>query len=333
MSIKEKLQIILITYNREKHAKHMLETLLAADAPTRELNILVLDNNSTDGTATLVKNLQAKHPNLSYHKNHYNIGLGGNIARALEMANQEYLWLLGDDDKLHFEAWPDLEKAIEEHKDLIAVARYVIPAGQEKDVALLLIQMSFISACVFKTSLFTDTIMTNVINNIYTLFPHLAPIVSYLNHHPAQGIYLLPRALSSNGMDTETDCSYIRGYDNEELYLKQRSMSWIVGYANILFQIKDKKLLYHLMEIPMGLGKIHAGWCDFYQFIQDNYALRGNWLPIFETLRTISPVRRLLWWIYLVSPVKFYFRNKALHLCLCWFIKTRIWRSHQRRSV
>lgn len=331
MSLQEKLQIVLITYNREKHAKHMLETLLADNAPTKDFNILVLDNNSTDGTAQVVKELQAKHPNLSYQKNPYNIGLGANIARALEVANQEYMWLLGDDDMIHFEAWPDVEKAIAENKEIIVTARYTIPTGKEQDLAFLMLQMSLISACIFKTSLFSDTVLTNVINNVYTLFPHLAPIVAYLNHHSGKGIYLLPRPLVSNGMVAETDCSYIRGYENEELYLKQRSMSWIVGYANILSHLNDKKLLYRMMNAPMKAGNIHTGWCECYQFLQDRYALRGNWLPIFEFLRSVSPVRRVLWWVYFCSPIKFYSREKGFYVCLGWFIKTRIWKTRTHK--
>lgn len=324
MSLQDKLQIIVITYNREKHIQHMLETLLDTKAPTQNLNILVLDNNSTDHTAEIVKTFQASHPNLSYQKNSYNIGLGGNIARALELCNMEYLWLLGDDDLLHFDAWPDLEEAIAKNKELIVAARYAIPAEHEKDVAYFMLQLSFISACVFKTSLFTDTIMTNVVNNIYTLFPHLAPIVSYINQGKADNIYLLPRPLASNGVHPGTDVSYVRGYENKELYLKQRSMTWIVGYANILFQIQNKKLLHHMMEIPLYAGNIHSGWCDLFQFLQERYIIHGNWVPVFEVMRALPLLRCILMLIYFLSPIKFYYRDEKYWLNLFWFIKTKI---------
>lgn len=300
--------------------------LLAVNAPTRSLNILVIDNNSTDSTPQIVKNFQKDHPNLSYHKNPHNIGLGANIARALDMANQEYMWLLGDDDIVHFEAWPYVQEAIAKEKEIICVADDAIPTNSKQDLAFLTLQMSLISACIFKTSLFTDTAMTNVMNNIYTLFPHLVPIVEYINNEKGKEIYLLPSPLTSNGMEAGTDTSYIRGYDKSSLYLKQRSMSWIVGYANILVQLQNKSLLYHTMEVSIQ-GSIHTGWCEFYQFMQDRYALRGNWIPILETLRAISPIRRALWWMYLFSPVKFYCREKGLYLCLFWFIKTRIWKT------
>ena len=326
MQLRNKLQIILITYNREKYLQRMLTTLLASTAPTHNLNILVIDNNSTDYTSQIVKKFQKEHPNVSYHKNPHNIGLGANIARALDMANQEYMWLLGDDDIVHFEAWSYVEEAVAKGKEIICVADYAIPANSKQDLAFLTLQMSFISACIFKTALFTDTIMTNVMNNIYTLFPHLAPIVEYINNGRGKEIYLLPSPLASNGMETGIDTSYIRGYDKISLYLKQRSMSWIVGYANILIQLQNKSLLHHMMEVPIQ-GPIHTGWGEFYQFMQDRYALRGNWIPILETLRAIDPIHHALWWIYLLSPLKFYCREKGLYLCLFWFIKTRIWRT------
>lgn len=322
MSLKDKLQIIVITYNREKHVRNMLGMLLAANAPTRELNILVLDNNSTDNTADVVKSFQAAHANVSYQKNHYNLGIGGNIARAMEIANQEYVWILGDDDVLHFEAWPDLEEAIAQNKEIIVAANYAIKKGKEKDPAYLMLQLTFISACVFKTSLFSDTTMTNVINNIYTLFPHLVPVVEYINDEKADQIYALPHALVSNGMKPETDCSYVRGYQNEKVYLKQRSMSWIVGYANVLVELRDKKLLHRMMARPMH--GIYRSWRKFYRDIYFTYAANQNWLPVLETVRTLSVWRRCLLWMYCMWPIKFFRRKKGLYIHLFGIVKTRI---------
>ena len=330
MSLKEKLQIIVITYNREKHVRNMLGMLLAANAPTRELNILVLDNNSTDGTADVVKSFQAAHANVSYQKNHYNLGIGGNIARAMEIANQEYVWILGDDDVLHFEAWPDLEEAIAQNKEIIVAANYAIKKGKEKDPAYLMGQLTFISACVFKTSLFSDTTMTNVINNIYTLFPHLVPVVEYINDGKTDQIYALPHALASNGMKPETDCSYVRGYQNEKVYLKQRSMSWIVGYANVLVELKDKKLLHRMMARPMH--GIYRNWSEFYRDMYVTYGIGKNWLPILETARALSVWRRCLLWMYLLSPIKVYRHQKGIYACLFWTLKTRLWSNSRIRD-
>lgn len=321
MSLADRLQIIIITYNRENHIKHMLETLLAPASPAKDLNILVLDNNSTDHTAQVVKTFQGEHPHLSYHKNHYNIGLGGNIARALEIANQEYVWLLGDDDDLHLEAWSDLEDAISQNKEIIVAARYAIPDGCEKSPIHLVWQLTFISACVFKTSIFTDTTMTNVINNIYTLFPHLVPVVEYMNDGKANQIYVLPHALVSNGMKPETDYSYIRGYQNEKLYLKQRSMSWIVGFIDVMIELKDRALLRAM------LPAIHPSWASFYCHMYWCYAAQHNHLPIFETLRVLPLRRRVELLLYCYLPICIrYHEDGHFYLHISSRFKIKLWK-------
>ncbi len=322
MSLKDRLQIIIITYNRAKHVQHMLETLLAPTSPAKDLNILVLDNNSTDNTVEVVKTFQAKFPNVSHHKNHYNLGIGGNIARAMEIANQEYVWILGDDDDLHLEAWPDLEEAIAQNKDIIVAARYAIPEGCEKSTVHQIWQMTFISACVFKTSIFTDTTMTNVINNIYTLCPHLVPVVELVNDGKAANIYSLPHALVSNGMKPETDCSYVRGYQNEKLYLKQRSMTWIVGFIDVMIELKDKNMLRQL------LPAIHPSWKSFYNHMYWCYAATHNWLPICETLKALPRKRRMGLLLYCCAPI--WVRQHGDGYCYLHVFsrfKTKVWKA------
>ena len=89
MSIKDKLQIILITYNRAGHVENTFKQILDEKSPVKDYNILVLDNNSTDTTRNVVEEWQKKYPNLKYQKNKYNIGISGNIAKAMEIADRK----------------------------------------------------------------------------------------------------------------------------------------------------------------------------------------------------------------------------------------------------
>ena len=57
MTLKDKLQIILITYNRERALRQTLKCLLDNKSPVREVAIYVLDNKSPDGTKAVVRNL------------------------------------------------------------------------------------------------------------------------------------------------------------------------------------------------------------------------------------------------------------------------------------
>ena len=322
MSIKNKLQIIVITYNRAKFLDATLKQLLADNSPVKDFDITVLDNNSTDGTAAVVKAYRKEYGNLKYKKNTYNLGLGGNIARALEIADMQYVWTLADDDIIDWSAWPYLEEAVSNGEEVICAANYALSEGEQEDIPALLQQFSFVSCDIYKTSLFTDTTMTNILNNVYTLFPHLVPAIEHINK--GKKIYLLPKPLVSNGMKADTDISYIRGYDNDSLYLKQRSMSWITGYANIIAQIKDKKLRYKIMARPIN-REIHKGWPHFYSAMYNWYWKKGNILPLLETARQIPLSKRISLFLYMISPIKLTSSEKGIYIRIFGKIKTKIW--------
>lgn len=61
------LSVLVCTFNRRKDLAGMLESALAQRTDDFSFEILVVDNNSTDGTGQLVQDLiQAGHPNLRY---------------------------------------------------------------------------------------------------------------------------------------------------------------------------------------------------------------------------------------------------------------------------
>lgn len=130
MSVKDKLQIILITYNRAKHVESTFKQILSETSPIKDFNILVLDNNSTDNTSDIVRHWQKQFLNLQYQKNNYNIGISGNIAKAMEIANQKYLWIIADDDKYDFSNWAEVEFAIEIMKKLYVLLNMPMETGQ-----------------------------------------------------------------------------------------------------------------------------------------------------------------------------------------------------------
>lgn len=320
--LKNKLEIIIPTYNRQHLLAKTLAQLLDDKSPVKDLNILVLDNNSSDNTQNYIEEIKKAHSNISYIRNHYNLGIGGNIARALEYASKEYVWLLGDDDIIFLDAWPEVEKAIQKGEKVICAANYNLQKGEEKSIPALLLQMSFVSCNILHTSLFTNTEMANIVNNIYTLFPHIPPIITYINsgHIP----YLLPKPLVTNGMKQTTDTSYIRGYDNTALYLKQRSMSWIVGWANVIAQISNKKLRQQCMA--RSIIEIHGSWGEFNRCIFSWYISKGNFLPVLEVSRVLPFWRKIFLWV----SVSIYQQKENNAWYIFFFgIKTKIWISHK----
>ena len=171
----ERLEIFIITYNRCSYLERTLQSLFDEKCPVRNYSITVLDNNSTDGTGKLCTKFATKHHNLTYVKNHRNVGLSGNICKAMELASKEYFWIMCDNDDLDFSAWSEVEKAMDEKADLILAAiDYFEPEKEKKCFeALVLDQLTFLPAGIYRTEHLTDNVMSYAVADTYTVLPHL----------------------------------------------------------------------------------------------------------------------------------------------------------------
>lgn len=82
--------------NEEKFLKESLEALLAQDYPNVE--ILISDNASDDGTSIIAKHFAKTHPNVTYHRFSTNVGPAENFRKVLLDANGRYfMWAAGHD--------------------------------------------------------------------------------------------------------------------------------------------------------------------------------------------------------------------------------------------
>lgn len=176
------LEIFIITYNRYNDLKKTLETITAENSPVRHCDIRILDNNSNDGTAELCRNFADRFSNVTHTKNHRNIGLSGNICRAMELADKKYFWILCDNDKIEFDAWNEVEQAMTDDYDLILASRFYFPEKYDCFEALVLNQLTFLPAGIYKTKFMTDDVMCYAMLDTYTILPHLALGCSIINH-------------------------------------------------------------------------------------------------------------------------------------------------------
>lgn len=92
------LSICVMTYNRVGTLRETLDSVLPQLADLPDVEVMVSDNASADGTEAFVRDLCARHPRLRYSRNPVNVGFDGNVVACIENAAGEYLAFLSDDD-------------------------------------------------------------------------------------------------------------------------------------------------------------------------------------------------------------------------------------------
>jgi len=275
----EKLHIILITYNRDKYLTRTLDTVLADDSPVKGCDILIIDNNSSDDTRSHVANIMKAHPNVTYRKNKYNVGISGNIAKAMEAADKEYYWILADDDVYDWSNWFEVDHAMSRGEDIIIIARYAISDALKHNVASQMLQCTFVPGSIVRTSLLNDTVMRNVVDTVDTLFPHLCPIIRQINRK--KDIYVISKGIVDNGMDGVVDISYTRGQNRDELFKRTIKMTWHLGYAGICTGLNDKVVREEVFML--GIDYILGDFDKFLEHVEKTISDEDS-APLLEEL-------------------------------------------------
>ncbi|MBF0463554.1 MAG: glycosyltransferase family 2 protein [Nitrospirae bacterium] len=108
--VEEKLGITIITYNRASYLDETLRQLLSS--PFKDCKITVLDNCSPDDTPVVCEKYSHLFRNIAIFRHKHNIGGAGNYARAVEISDMEYTWILCDDDTFDFTEVSDVIGAI-----------------------------------------------------------------------------------------------------------------------------------------------------------------------------------------------------------------------------
>ena len=116
--------IIIVTWNKQTFVVDLLNSLQKLRYPVERMDIVVVDNASTDGTVEVLKN---DFPHVHLIENQENLGGTGGFNTGLAYAfaqpegKYEYLWLLDNDVQVHRDALSELIVILQSEQD-VAVA-------------------------------------------------------------------------------------------------------------------------------------------------------------------------------------------------------------------
>ena len=120
MNSTAKILIIIVTWNKKEYVIDLLNSLSAISFPKDQLDILVIDNASIDGT---VEALEAQFDDIEIIRNAENLGGTGGFNTGLAWAFEQpesrydYLWLLDNDVVVHKNALSELVAVLEANPD------------------------------------------------------------------------------------------------------------------------------------------------------------------------------------------------------------------------
>lgn len=99
------LSIVIPTYNRADFIRDCLDSIVSQfDDEANgarvgdQMEIVISDNASTDGTAEVVKEYMGTYPNITYSRNVENLGFDRNFLNVIAHAKGTYCLSIGDDD-------------------------------------------------------------------------------------------------------------------------------------------------------------------------------------------------------------------------------------------
>ena len=90
------VSIVLCTYNGGIFLKKLIESLL--DQTYKNIEIIALDDCSTDNTFSLLSDYAVQHPLIKVYQNETNIGFNRNFEKAIQLSSGDYVAICDQDD-------------------------------------------------------------------------------------------------------------------------------------------------------------------------------------------------------------------------------------------
>lgn len=244
------LSICIPTYKRVDFLRATLDSIVPVMGA--EVEVVICDNASADGTRELVEQYSNKFKNIIYHEWLENVGADRNYLEIVNRASGEYCWLLGSDDAIIPEVVPRLcNTLINSRCDVLVADRYdcdfqmrpvgvkhwfntgeVIEFNLRSDEGLLACAQkatsigalfSYLSSVVIRRAAWSSRVDYGLL--IGTAYSHVGMILSGLREEGRSGKYLyLPIAIVYNREGNDS----FRGKSVSNRYLLD-----IIGYKKV----------------------------------------------------------------------------------------------------
>ncbi|HOX05370.1 MAG TPA: glycosyltransferase family 2 protein [Planctomycetota bacterium] len=95
-----RLSVIMPVHNEERTLREIVDRVLAAACPA-DIELIIVDDGSTDGSRAIIAELAGRHPDIRSHRQDPNRGKGAAVRKGLELASGD--WVLIQDADLEYD--------------------------------------------------------------------------------------------------------------------------------------------------------------------------------------------------------------------------------------
>lgn len=305
MSVKDDLEIFLITYNRKNHFERTCQRLFEENSPIKDFDIKILDNESDDGTSESAQKIMEEHSNVTYIRNKYNLGISGNITKAMEMASKKWLWIICDDDDFDWSNWGEVESAL--HKDYDIVMNSYTDGMRSEEYPYLINEMAFIPNVIYNTKHIDRIVIQNAYALYNTLLPHHAIGCKVINENGK--IFVPQNKVSVQYYEDKNN--FVRKLPKENMYHRLKNFNVFWAYIESYQLIKDKKMRHACCDV-LWLGE------SFYHSMKAMLDMNVNPYYIFDIFMGVNSrqkrdlLKACLRYFYLnkIRKIRFYSKEK-----------------------
>lgn len=132
-----KISVVMAAYNAEKYLREAMDSILAQTY--EDLELIVLDDKSTDGSLAILKEYAARDPRVVVLENEENMGLTKSLNKGLAVAKGEYIARMDADDISVPDRFEKQVAFLDSHPDytfVSCIGRYIDEEGREEQLRL-----------------------------------------------------------------------------------------------------------------------------------------------------------------------------------------------------
>lgn len=263
------LSICIPTYNRADMLCHTIKSILS-QCP-EDVEIVVSDNASTDGTDILMQSLVQQYSQIHYVRSSVNVGADRNFLRVVELASGRYAWFMGSDDLVAPRGVAEVLQIIESHPELpgFSVNRQMYDFSMTRQLpdmdiftprtervhihesALsacedLGIYLSFISGQVFRKDVWSRHALADGIDKYYNGLVHLYVLFAIIRDADTWGAVAAPIVHCRSDNDSFLSAGHFKRFQIDVVGFSDAAGN-VFGHSSEIYHLLMKQVLRNLM--------------------------------------------------------------------------------------